>query len=388
MDKLVVTRNENKILQAYYENNRLMELSLTNAESELYNIYIGKVENVVNNINACFIDYGGEKTCYYSLEENKHIFMNSKKTDEVKAGDELLIQISRDAVKTKNPVASSELSLCGEYCIVNLSTKIGISNKITSAKRREELKKIAAGILPDGMGCIIRTNAAEGNDEQLIMEMNKLAGELAGILKKAGSRTCYSCLYKKDPDYMDSFFIKNKSKINEIVTDDEKIYKDFFEYISFHQLENIELRMYDDQICPLMTTYNLKKELENVTKEKVWMKSGAYLVIQQTEAMVVVDVNTGKSITNKNIEQHMLSVNKEAAIETCRQMRLRNLSGIIMIDFINMRNVSDMDEIRDVLINELKKDSVPAQFVDVTKLGLVELTRKKIRKPIAEMLGD
>lgn len=387
MDKLVVTRYKNKILQAYYENNRLMELELSDVESSLENIYIGRVANVLNNINACFIDYGREKPCYYSLDENKHIFVNEKSGDSVNIGDELVIQISRDAVKTKNPVASSELSLRGEYCIVNTSNKIGISNKITASRRREELKKLAIKYLPENMGCIIRTSAAERNDDELIDELVILSSKLSEILKKAKSRTCYSCLYKKMPDYLDSFLLKNKMRLEEIVTDDDIIYDDFSEYLKERDIENIDVKLYKDDMCSLMTTYNLNKELENVTREKVWMKSGAYLVIQQTEAMVVVDVNTGKAVTNRNMEQHMLSVNKEAAIETCRQLRLRNLSGIIMIDFINMKNASDIEEVKEVLINELKKDSVPAKFVDITKLGLIELTRKKIRRPIMEMIS-
>ncbi len=386
MDKLVVTKYEDRLLQAYYEHDRLMELSLTDTDSDLNNIYIGKVENVINNIKACFINYGSEKPCYYSLDENKHIFMNHKTTDMVKAGDELLIQISSDAVKTKNPVATSELSLTGEYCIVNIGNKIGISNKITSVKRRDELKKLARENIPSEMGCIIRTSAETGNEEELIAELKHLSEKLADILKKAKTRTCYSCIYKQSPDYLKSYIAKSKFVPIEIVTDDKTIYDDFTEYIRLHQTEHIQLRLYEDKLCSLITAYNLKKELSNVTKEKVWLKSGAHLVIQQTEAMVVVDVNTGKAITNKNIEQHMLAVNKEAAIETCRQLRLRNLSGIIMIDFINMKNSSDMEDIQDILIQELKKDSVPAKFVDVTKLGLVELTRKKIKRPIAEML--
>jgi ribonuclease G len=135
-----------------------------------------------------------------------------------------------------------------------------------------------------------------------------------------------------------------------------------------------------------MSAYNLNKELENAQKERVWLKSGAYLVIQQTEAMVVIDVNTGKSTGSTSIDEHLLKVNKQAAIETCRQIRLRNLSGIIIVDFINMRNPSDMEEIKAVILEELKKDFDAAKFVDITKLGLVEMTRKRTRKSLKEQL--
>jgi ribonuclease G len=152
------------------------------------------------------------------------------------------------------------------------------------------------------------------------------------------------------------------------------------------EMTDMKVSLYDDSKCPLKAVYNMEKELENALRERVWLKSGAYLVIQQTEAMVVVDVNTGKAISGKDMEAHMLSVNREAAIETCRQLRLRNLSGIIIIDFINMKNPADIYEIRDIIMRELERDPVPAKFVDITKLGLIELTRKKIKKPLHEIL--
>lgn len=388
MDKLVVTRYNNCILQAFYENNRLMELILDENDSVLESIYIGKVSSIVNNINACFVDYGGDKPCYYSITDNKHIFLNKKKNSTIKVGDELLIQITRDAVKTKNPVASSELFLRGEYCIINLTGQIGISSKITSSSRRNELKKLAASILPDNMGCIIRTICQDSDNDTIAKEIKYLSDKLSTIIEKAKTRTCFSCLYKRRPAYLDILLLKSRTQIGDIITDDETIYNDFSEFIkNADSSNNINLILYDDKLRSLISAYDLNSELTNIYKEKVWLKSGAYLVIQQTEAMVVVDVNTGKAIKNKAMEDHLLNVNTEAAIETCRQLRLRNLSGIIMIDFINMKNPANIDLIRDILIKELAKDFVPAKFVDITKLGIVELTRKKIRRPNHEILS-
>ena len=148
----------------------------------------------------------------------------------------------------------------------------------------------------------------------------------------------------------------------------------------------MKLTFYDDSICSLKAVYNLNKNLENALKPVVWLKSGAYLVIEQTEAMVVIDVNTGKAVKGKSLDENLYKVNLEAAYECCRQLRLRNLSGIIIIDFINMKDPMYMNNIKNVLTEELEKDSVPAKFVDITKLGLVELTRKKIRKSLKEMI--
>ena len=170
------------------------------------------------------------------------------------------------------------------------------------------------------------------------------------------------------------------------MTDDLDIFNVFNEYSGKKGLCDINAVLYSNDNCPLSAIYNLKKEVEGALKERVWLKSGAYLIIQQTEAMVVVDVNTGKSVSGKDMSQHILRVNTEAAVETCRQLRLRNLSGIIVIDFINMKNPDDIYKIRDVLIKELADDPVPAKYVDITKLGLIELTRKKLKRPLHEML--
>ena len=217
-------------------------------------------------------------------------------------------------------------------------------------------------------------------------DLNELSEKLEQIIQTAKTRTCYSCLYKNDAEYLDYFILKHNAGLQEIVTDQKAVFDEFETYLSEKQITDVKLTMYNDKNCNLMTLYNLPKNLENLKKERVWMKSGAYLVIEQTEAMVVIDVNTGKSVDKHSFEEHLLRINSEAAVEVCRQLRLRNLSGIIVVDFINMKQPDSMDVIKDILEQELAKDSVPAAFVDVTKLSLVELTRKKIRKSLKEQL--
>ena len=297
----------------------------------------------------------------------------------------MVVQISRDAVKTKNPVGSSELTLRGDYSVVHTGSQIGVSGKINSKKLRDDLKKLARETLPESMGCIIRTNAADTDPDIIKKELNDLAGRLAQILRAATTRKCFSCLFRNPPEYIENITLIGSQKIDEFVTDDPDIFNAFREYSDKKGLSDINAVLYSDDSCPLSAIYNLKKEVEGALKERVWLKSGAYLIIQQTEAMVVVDVNTGKSVSGKDMAQHMLKVNTEAAIETCRQLRLRNLSGIIVIDFINMKNPDDIYKIRDVLIKELSDDPIPAKYVDITKLGLIELTRKKLKRPLHEM---
>lgn len=386
MRKLIVTRYDNKILQAVIQDGKVTDLNLSEGSTVLGNIYVGKVANIVNNINACFVDYGDRLPCYYSLDDNDIIYADGREHTKLRIGDEIVVQISRDAVKTKNPVGSSELTIRGDYCVVHTGPQIGVSNKISSRKLRDELKDIARNTLPENMGCIIRTNAADADPELIRRELNELGGRLQQILKTAATRKCFSCLYRNPPEYIENITFMGSNKLDSLVTDDEEIFHVFEDYIEKKQPGTIDLTLHTDTECPLSAIYNLNKEVEGALKERVWLKSGAYLIIQQTEAMVVVDVNTGKAISGRDMEQHMLKVNTEAAIETCRQLRLRNLSGIVVIDFINMKDPDDILRIRDTLIRELADDPVPAKFVDITKLGLIELTRKKLKRPLHEMV--
>ena len=386
MNKLVITNYEDHILEALYSDGKLSDLMLFDRQSILSNIYVGKVENIVSNIDAAFVDIGTGLPCYYSITDNKHIFLNAKKDSVLKAGDEILVQVSKDAIKTKNPVATSEIELKTENLLVNTSGRIGISGKIRKKEIRDHLHQLAKKVLPDGFGCILRTICQELPDEVILLDLNKLSKQLEQIIQTAKTRTCYSCLYKNDAEYLDYFILKHNAGLQEIVTDQKAVFDEFETYLSEKQITDVKLTMYNDKNCNLMTLYNLPKNLENLKKERVWMKSGAYLVIEQTEAMVVIDVNTGKSVDKHSFEEHLLRINSEAAVEVCRQLRLRNLSGIIVVDFINMKQPDSMDVIKDILEQELAKDSVPAAFVDVTKLSLVDLTRKKIRKSLKEQL--
>ena len=167
-----------------------------------------------------------------------------------------------------------------------------------------------------------------------------------------------------------------------------ELYKEVQSYLLEMQPEDIEkLRLYEDKLLPLHKLYSLENHLKNALHERVWLKSGAYLVIQPTEALTVIDVNTGKCISKKKDEQGYLRINLEAAKEVAKQIRLRNLSGIILVDFINLKEESSMEELLGFLQKELKKDPIVTTFVDVTKLQLVEITRKKIRKPLHETIG-
>ena len=183
--------------------------------------------------------------------------------------------------------------------------------------------------------------------------------------------------------------IRNLSKncLSEIVTDDHEIYGVLQDYLTANQPEDLQkLRFYDKEQLGLDTLYGISRELENALRERIWMKSGAYLVIQPTEALTVIDVNTGKYVGHKKMRETFFKINCEAAAEIARQLRLRNLSGIIVADFIDMDEAEDRDRLMEFLGKELKKDPVKTVLVDMTPLGLVEITRKKVRKSLREQV--
>jgi len=388
--KLVITKIDNKIVSALYENGEPAELHCTKKQeasvAELGNIYVGKVKNIVGNISAAFVEIGNGIECYYSIPENPTpIFTRKVGKKSINAGDELLVQVSKEAVKTKVPTVTSKLSFTGKFCVLTTGdTRMGASLKLEK-EEKERLTQIAKEYMSENYGLIMRTNAKGISEDVLKNEIEKLIQEYEKIVLSAQTRVCFSCLKKAPEAYLTELKNVQQEGLEEIVVEDYEIYEETKNYLESYQPEDLnKLRLYEDKLLPLHKLYNLEKQIEKALKEKVWMKSGAYLVIEPTEALTVIDVNTGKCIDKKKDDKAYLKINKEAAKEVAKQIRLRNLTGIILIDFINLSSKELTDELLDFFERELKKDPIATTLVDITKLQLVEVTRKKIRKPFHE----
>ncbi len=399
--KLVITKLDNKILTTVLENDVVVELHCSSAESDdttlLGNIYVGRVKKVVSNINAAFVEIANGQECYYAIEENQApIFTHKIGKKPLCIGDELLVQVSKEAVKTKVPTVSSKLELTGKYAVLTSGdTRIGASNKLPKTER-ERLIGIAKQYENDSYGIIMRTNAQEIADDILQAEIASLISEYEAILKAGQTRVCFSCLKESPKQYLLELQNIYQDGLTEIVVEDRILHEEIQSFLQIRQPEDLgKLRLYEDKWLPLHKLYSIEKHVENALKERVWMKSGAYLVIQPTEALTVIDVNTGKctdfstskSIDKKKKESVYFKINMEAAKEAAKQIRLRNLSGIIIIDFINLSDQTFSEELLKFFEQELRKDSITTTLVDMTKLQLVEVTRKKIRKPFHEMFN-
>lgn len=261
-----------------------------------------------------------------------------------------------------------------------------------SRKLPEEEKKRIRGLLeerkPQNAGIIVRTSSRGTADEEILRELEFLENRMETVLLKARTRTCFSLLEQSIPEYLKEVQDACGQYTEEIVTDDPEVYRDICTYLQGFEKKQMEIRLYEDRLLPLHKLYSLESVLEEALKEKVWMKSGGFLVIQQTEAFVSIDVNTGKFTVKKDQEETYRRINLEAAREIAHQLRLRNLSGIILIDFINMKSKEDGKRLMEALQNYLDEDSVKASVVDMTALNIVEVTRKKVRKPLSEEVKE
>ena len=390
--KLIITKIEDNIITAVLEDEKVAELHISKSEEQnivqLGNIYVGRVKNIVANINAAFIEVAPGVECYYAISENPTpIFTKKIGKKPLCIGDELLVQISKEAVKTKVPTVSSKLNLTGKYAVLTYGdTRVGASAKLAKDDKLR-LVELATAYATSEFGIIMRTNAKDAEPELLQAELTKLCREYEILKAQATTRICYSCLIGAPKEYLSELKNIYQEGLTDIIIEDKTIYIEAKAYIEKEQPEDADkLRLYEDKLLPLHKLYGIESQLINALKERVWLKSGAYIVIQPTEALTVIDVNTGKYVSKKKDEETYLKINIEAAKEAARQIRHRNLSGIILVDFINLSKEEYMDELLSVFRHELQKDPIATSLVDVTKLQLVEVTRKKVRKPLHEIV--
>lgn len=390
MKQFVFTEWNKKKLGILFEDGKAMEIRCYEADSILGNVYRARVSNLSPNINAAFVDIKKGESCYLSMDDYHG--------EKLKVGDLVTVQVVRDKIKTKRYAVTTDISLQGDYAVTTLFAPVGVSSKITDSARKKELKTLMQNLLiaeqdaqfylAEGnvaeierikkltLGGIIRTQAEHAEDAAITREIEGQARLLYSIMKKSEYATQYTCLYHTEVEYIKDIRRMHALQDVEIVTDIPEV----TEAIS-------EIPLYTDEYT-LTLRYSFASLLEKTLSKRAYLKSGAYLVIEPTEAMTVIDVNSGKSIKGKNAEEQFLKINIEAAKEIARQLRLRNISGIVMIDFINMKEESHNHELMKNLAEYVRTDPVRTTVVDMTKLGLVELTRQKGKRALHEVFSE
>ena len=391
MKQFVFTEWNKKKLGILFEDGKAMEIRCYEDGSILGNVYRARVSNLSPNINAAFVDIQKGESCYLSMDDYHG--------EKLKVGDLVTVQVVRDKIKTKRYAVTTDVSLQGDYAVTTLFAPVGVSSKIADSARKKELKALMQKILLAEqdvqlnlaeenaaeserikkltLGGIIRTQAEHAEDAAIEREIEGQARLLYSIMKKSEYATQYTCLYHTEVEY-----IKDIRRLHAL-QDDVEIVTDIPEVTEAIP----EIPIYTDEYT-LTLRYSLASLLEKTLSKRAYLKSGAYLVIEPTEAMTVIDVNSGKSIKGKNAEEQFLKINIEAAKEIARQLRLRNISGIVMIDFINMKEEAHKQELMKRLAEYVYTDPVRTTVVDMTRLGLVELTRQKGKRALHEVFSE
>ena len=411
MSRRLLSMQGDRVLTALWEDGRILECTVDERiPAFLGRIYLAKVDHIVNSIGGAFLSAGDQKL-YYSLKDNPlPIFVSCKREGMVTQGDEIVVQVTKEALKTKEACAGSALQIGGRYCVVMMEpagkqpkTKILLSRKITDTTFREEITKeaeaiervqqLSKAVFQKGfsLSVMVRTNAAEVTSTLVIEEISSCCKQLQTVLDTAAFRSVGSCLWQPLPAYINAIRDTALNGLESIVCDNEELLNEVKTALDENGCgEGLTYSLYQDPSYPMRKCYNLDSAIDKALKSKVYLSSGAYLIIEQTEALVAIDVNTGKAIAaghkKESQDSYFYRINLEAAKEIMYQLRLRNLSGMILVDFINMTDHALEEALMEELSTLARKDPVYTRIVDMTALGLVEITRKKLREPLDKQL--
>lgn len=396
MNRIIINVNNFQKRAAIIEEGRVVEV-LTEREDEsniIKNIYKGRVANVLPGMESAFVDIGLEKNSFLFVDdlrefEEKYLngIVNSGKPieDLLTVGDKVVVQVLNVPRGTKGARVTTNFTIPGKYLVLMPnSDHIAISKKIKDEDERARLQEIFEEIKPAKMGVIIRTAAQGKSVYHFEKEISYLVKKWEDIEKKIAKAKIGEVLYNDNSIVTTILRDILSNDIDELVVDNEEVYWEVIDYINAFSENNFrtKVKLFDEN-RDIFDEYNVNKEIQKALDKNVWLDCGGYLVIEKTEALVSIDVNTGKNTGSFNLEKTVLNTNLDAAREIPKQLRLRNLSGIIIIDFIDMKLQEDKDLVLQQLDAELKKDRTKNNIVHFTDLGLVEMTRKRVGRNLS-----
>ncbi|MCB4757596.1 MAG: Rne/Rng family ribonuclease [Elusimicrobia bacterium] len=351
------------------------------------NIYKGTVENVLPGISSAFVDVGMEKNAYLYITD---VVSDSHERDIekiLKRGSSILVQVAKEAIGTKGMKVTMDLALPGRYIIfMPMSEHVGVSRQIESPQERDRLKRIIDSLNPPG-GVIIRTEAEEVEERALRREMKYLL-RLWDNIQKRTEKVQKGLVHRelgltfqvvRDilSEDVESFLLDNRQEYEDV--------RGFVEMLAPELVERVHL--YEGRV-PIFNTFNVEQELQKLRQSRFDLPSGGYIVIQEAESLCAIDVNTGKFTGRKSQEETVTATNIEAAVEIARQLRIRNIGGIIVIDFIDMRRRRNREKVMEALLQATKNDHAKIKILPITRLGLVEMTRERRRESLQAMMGE
>ncbi len=403
---------------ALLEDDRLVELSVERPETErmVGDIYKGKISKVLPGMQSAFVDIGHEKAAFLHSSDMGHLAdvrdssaHGGKSGDDeddvsdsivrkgkrvaieraLKDGQEILVQIIKEPISTKGPRISTDISIPGRYVVmVPDSSGVRVSKKISSWNESRRLRKVVEPLRPEGFGLICRTEAEGMTEKELLPDIKRLLKQWEQLKKKIDNSSVPALIHKEQD--MTLSFVRDviNESMDRILVDDRREYRQLVSYVrqvAPHLRDRIEFYKGDTS---LFDKYDLEREIEKMLERKVWIKKGAYLIIDQTEAMLTIDVNTGRFVGKKDQEETIYRTNIEAAKEIARQLRLRDLGGLIVCDFIDMYSRDNRRKLYEFFKKELARDRAKGAVNPVSEFGLIELTRQRVRPSLVQAFSE
>jgi ribonuclease G len=437
--EIIVSATANEIRIAITEEERLAELYVESPEKErmVGDIYLGRVAKVMPGIKAAFIDVGLKQDAFLHFsdissslneytamiddedkdvdtdddsDEDEHDTLDKQQIQpqqkpaeqqyrggrssqvvipQLKKGQEILVQVTKEPLGKKGVRVTSEVSLAGRFLVLlPFDGKIGVSKRINNFREKRRLRRMVRSILPEGFGAIIRTVAQVQEENVLRQDLEDLISKWREIEQTVKTEEPPSLIHKEMSTISSVLRDLFTEDVEKVVVDSKKLYKEIRLYVKWIAPNMVDKVEYYKEKEPIFDAYGIEKELAASLSRKVWLKSGGYIIVEQTEAMVVIDVNSGRYAAKKEQEQNSLKMDLEAAREICRQLRLRDIGGIIVIDFIDLEDEKNKKKVYDELKKEFKKDRAKVTVLPLTEFGIAQITRQRIRQSILHSFSE
>lgn len=405
---------------AVLEDARVVELVLETPDNSrsLGNIYRGRIDKIVPGIQSAFVDVGTGQSAFLHISDIDPSLLPAPDEDDAKydeyerqlsrsnrtkrgriarvpietvleEGQQILVQVTKEPIGNKSPKVTTQISLAGRFVVlVPDSNLIGVSKKSSDEEARRKIKKMVRDMLPPGLGCIVRTIGLQVPREHILTELKDLVQEWHKVQKEALSGIGPKLIYKERGITTQVIRDLFSEDVEEVITDDPSDYDEIIAYLEKFSPGMVERVMFYESEIPLFDAFDIERDLDKSLKRKVWMKNGGYLFFDHAEALLAIDVNTGRNTGEKNLEETVFQTNIEACYEVARQLRLRDIGGIIVIDFIDMRNPKNQRKVENLMHELLEQDTTTTSHTALSKFGLMEVTRKRVRPELQELLTD
>jgi ribonuclease G len=405
--ELIINVTFNEIRMAFLENGVLVEFFIErkNDKNMVGNIYKGRVARIVPGMDAAFVDIGLEKSAflyvgdimldkamYEEYEDSDLVFpveINERIEGVLEEGQELIVQVSREPIGQKGTKVTSKITLPGRLLVLMPATQhIGVSRRIDQEEERKRLAAILKEVCPKGFGLIARTASEGKSTEELTSDLGFLMRIWESIQEKAKHTRAPSILHQDLGLILRVIRDLHSHNLKKIIIDDEALYRKIGEFLKEYLPAQGCEAIYFDEKDSVFEAYGIEIDVAKLAQKKIWLKSGGYIVFDYTEALTVIDVNTGRYLGKKGLEDTILRTNLEAVKEIAYQIRLKNIGGIIVVDFIDMERKESRELVFQALMETLKKDRIKTFVYPISEIGLVQMTRKRTRHNIVNMLAE